>query len=223
MYRAESVSEKDSRRMPLQNRVTPFGEIVAVPERGLMMGNRGILHDDHQRVLRPWQVKRWITCVTEFRGRTRAVMQPHRYTELFFLDEATAFAAGHRPCKECRYADYQRFAAAWEAWSGQRASADAMDDVLHADRVEGRGASRRKRTFEARIETLPGGVFVRLDGAAWLLWSGQLHEWSPGGYTTRRPLPHAGTVETLTPRATVEVFRAGYRPMVHPRAEQDSL
>ena len=203
--------------MPLRNRVTPFGEIVAVPERGLMMGNRGILHDENRRITRPWQVRRWITCVTEFRGRHREVMRPHSYTELFFLDEATAFAAGHRPCRECRYADYQRFTAAWEAWSGERLGADAMDDVLHADRVEGRGRNRRKRTYHEGIGALPDGVFVRLDDAAWLLWRGSLLAWSPGGYTARRP-PTTGSVEIVTPRAIVEVFRAGYAPMIHPSA-----
>lgn len=205
--------------MPLQNRVTPLGEIVALPERGLMMGNRGILHDDNRRIVRPWQVRRWIACVTEFRGRHREVMRPHSYTELFFLDEATAFAAGHRPCRECRYADYQRFTAAWEAWAGERLGADAMDDILHADRVEGRGRTRRKRTYHERIHALPDGVFVRLNDAAWLLWQGSLHAWSPGGYTARRRPPATGNVEVLTPRAIVEVFRAGYRPLVHPGAD----
>ena len=204
--------------MPLQNRVNPLGEIVAVPERGLMMGNRGILHDERQHIVRCWQARRWITCVTEFRGRRRTVMTPHRYTELFFLDEATAFAAGHRPCKECRYADYQRFVSAWAAWSGQRLSAGEMDNILHADRLEGRGASRRKRTYQERLGALPDGIFVRVDGAAWLLWRNRLLAWSPAAYTTRRA-PPSGEVEVLTPRAIVEVFRAGYTPLVHPSAE----
>jgi hypothetical protein len=209
----------ERKRMPLQNRVTPFGEIVAVPERGLMLGNRGILHDDNRRILRPWQVRRWIACVTEFRGRQRVVMRPHSYTELFFLDEATAFAAGHRPCRECRYADYQRYVSAWEAWSGERLKADAMDNVLHADRLEGRGASQRKRTYQERIGALPDGVFVRIEGVAWLLWRGSLLAWSPAGYTTRRAPPATGAVAVLTPHATVEVLRAGYYPLVHPSAD----
>ena len=129
--------------MPLQNRVTPFGAIVAVEERGLLMGNRGILHDDARRIVRPWQVKRWIACRTEFRGRWRPVMQPRTWTELFFLDEATAFAAGHRPCAECRHADYQRFKAAWAVCSGAAASADQMDAVLHGDRLDETGARPR--------------------------------------------------------------------------------
>jgi hypothetical protein len=205
--------------MPLQNRVTPLGEIVAVPERGLLMGNRGILHDENRRIVRAWQVRRWIACVTEFRGRHRQVMRPHSYTELFFLDEATAFAAGHRPCAECRHADYQRFKAAWAAWSGSQMSAEQMDDVLHSDRVQGRGAQQRQRTYQADIGTLPDGTFIRLDGVPWLIWRGRLLAWSAGGYVARRALPTAGSVKVLTPRSLVGVLAAGYQPMVHPSAD----
>ena len=205
--------------MPLQNRVTPFGELVAVEGRGLLMGNRGILHDEARRIVRPWQVRRWIACVTTFRGRRRQVMRPHSYTELFFIDEATAFAAGHRPCAECRHADYQHFKATWAAAHGEPASASQMDDVLHADRLEGRGASQRQRTHRAEIGTLPDGVFIGLEGSAWLLWRGELLAWSAAAYTVRRPAPKAGDVPVLTPRALVAVFRAGYVPGVHPSAE----
>jgi hypothetical protein len=205
--------------MPLQNRVTPFGEIEALEGRGLLLGNRGILHDEQRRIVRPWQVQRWIACVTEFRGRHRELMRPHSYTELFFLDEAAAFAAGHRPCAECRHADYQRFKAAWAAAHGSANSAEAMDAMLHADRLEGRGKSQRKRTYRAEIATLPDGVYLALDGAAWLLWRGSLLAWSAGAYTARRPAPRSGDVEVLTPAALVAVFRAGYTPAVHPSAE----
>jgi hypothetical protein len=208
--------------MPLQNRVTPFGEIVAVAERGLLMGNRGILHDESRRIVRGWQVRRWIACRTAFRGRQRQLMRPHSYTELFFLDEATAFAAGHRPCAECRRADYQRFKAAWAAWSGAqvaRVSAEQMDDTLHRDRLEGRGAHHRQRTYREAIGVLPDGTFIRLDGAAWLVWRGQLLAWSAGGYVARRARPTMGSVEVLTPRALVAVLAAGYQPLVHPSAE----
>lgn len=205
--------------MPLQNRVTPFGALVAVEERGLLMGNRGILHDEARRIVRPWQVRRWIACVTAFRGRQRQVMRPHSYTELFFLDEATAFAAGHRPCAECRHADYQRFQAAWAAAHGELVRATQMDDVLHADRLEGRGPSQWQRTHQAEISTLPDGAFIGLDESAWLLWRGKLLAWSAAGYTVRRPAPSTGEVEVLTPRALVAVFRAGYAPEVHPSAE----
>lgn len=205
--------------MPLRNRVTPFGEIVALEGRGLLFGNRGILHDNQRRIVRSWQVQRWIACVTEFRGRHRELMQPHSYTELFFLDEAAAFAAGHRPCAECRHADYQRFKAAWAKTHGGANSAEAMDAIIHADRLEGRGRSQRKRTYRAEIATLPDGVYLALDGAAWLLWRGSLLAWSAGAYTARRPAPRSGMVEVLTPAALVAVFRAGYTPSVHPSAE----
>jgi hypothetical protein len=205
--------------MPLQNRVTPFGEIVALEGRGLLFGNRGILHDEQRRIVRPWQVQRWIACVTEFRGRHRELMQPHTYTELFFLDEAAAFAVGHRPCAECRHADYQRFKAAWAEAHGAAISAEAMDAIIHADRLEGRGKNQRKRTYRAEIATLPDGAYLALDGGAWLLWRGSLLAWSAGAYTARRPPPRSGEVEVLTPAALVAVFRAGYTPSVHPSAE----
>lgn len=206
--------------MPLQNRVTPFGEIVAYPERGLLMGNRGIVHDEAQHIVRSWQVKRWIACRTEFRGRWRPVMQPHTWTELFFLDEATAFAAGHRPCAQCRYVDYQRFTAAWAAWSGERVGAERMDDILHGDRLEGRGKHQQKRTYQEQIAALPDGTFICLDGAAWLRWRDHLLAWSPAGYGARQPLSAGGRVEVLTPRALVAVLRSGYQPMVHPSANE---
>ena len=206
--------------MPLQNRVTPFGEIVAVPERGTLMGNRGILHDDAGRLVRPWQVRRWIACRTAFRGRHRQLLQPHSWTELFFLDEATAFAAGHRPCAECRHADYKRFKMAWEVTVGGPNGADEMDVVLHADRLEGRGVNQRKRTYWERLAALPDGVFIHLDGSAWLLWRERLLEWSAGGYRARRPLlPAVSRVEVLTPRSLVAVLRAGYPIQVHVSVE----
>src|SRR5271167_3734566 len=139
--------------MPLQNRVTPFGEIVAVEARGLMMGNRGILHDDKRRIVRSSQVRRWLVCLIEFRGRRRAVMQPHRYTELFFLDEVTALAAGHRPCFECRRRDAEQFALLFSD-KPNRASAPAMDDVLHAERLDGKA----KRMHQRTIDALPDGA-----------------------------------------------------------------
>ena len=200
--------------MPLRNRVTPFGELVAVAGRGRLMGNRGVLHDDARRVVRAWQVRRWIACRTEFRGRHRAVMQPRRYTELFFLDEATAFSAGHRPCRECRYVDYQRFRTGWESAFGAPANADAIDRVLHAERLDG----TRKRTHSAAFATLPGGTHVALAGRAWLVWRDQLLAWTDRGYAERRPLP-AGTAEVLTPPSIVTLLRAGYPVAVHPSAD----
>lgn len=216
--------------MPLRNRVTPYGEIVAVPERGLLMGNRGILHDDAQRLVRAWQVRRWITCRLMFRGRHRQVMRPHSYTELFFLDEATAFAAGHRPCAECRHADYQRFQAAWAVGVGGLVSADDMDVVLHADRLEAvgrsgrtRGTSQRKRLYWEQVGVLPDGAFITLNGSAWLLWHDHLLEWTAAGYQNPRPLPPASSrVVVLTPPALVAVLRAGYPLQVHGTADGET-
>lgn len=202
------------RPAPLQNRVTPFGDLVAVEGRGLLTGNRGVLHDDERRIVRAWQIRRWIACRTEFRDRHRAIMQPRRWTELFFLDEATALSAGHRPCGECRYADYQRFRALWESAFGAPANADAMDRVLHAERLDG----RRKRTHSTGFATLPDGAYVALDGRAWLVWGGELLAWTDRGYAERRPRPLTGTVEVVTPPSIVTLLTAGYPLAVHPTA-----
>ncbi|MGB8907478.1 MAG: hypothetical protein WCC84_01885 [Candidatus Cybelea sp.] len=200
--------------MPLQNRVTPFGEIVALPGRGLVMGNRGILHNDDRRVVRNFAVKRWIACVLEFRGRHRAVMTPHRYTELFFLDEAAALSAGHRPCAECRNADYKRFRTLWEACFGGPANADGMDGRLHGERVAAGG----KRTYREDLASLPDGAYVALDGKAWLVWGKQLHEWSDAGYRGPRPRPVHREIEVLTPVSIIALLAAGYCPEIHPTA-----
>ena len=180
------------------------------------MGNRGVLHDERRNLVRQWQVRRWISCRLHWRGRKRIVMAPRRYTELFFLDEAASFAAGHRPCAECRNADYKRFAALWEACFGVRTGADAMDAVLHAERLDG----RKKHTFRAGIGTLPDGAYIADDdGVARLLWGDALIEWSDTGYGRRIARPHSGSVEVLTPRSIVEIIRAGFVPAVHPTVE----
>ena len=202
--------------MPLRNRVTPFGEIVAVAARGTLMGNRGVLHNAEREVVRDWQVRRWIACRLQFRGRHRQVMTPGTYTELFFLDEATALAEGHRPCAECRHADYLQFQAAWRSTHpGMPASAAAMDIALHTER---RVRPWHKRTYQAGMELLPDGSMVALDGVAWLLHAGRLHAWSADGYVESRPRPTAAEVTVLTPPSILAVLRAGYRPGVHPSA-----
>jgi hypothetical protein len=202
--------------VPLRNRVTPYGEIVAVAGRGTLMGNRGILHDAQRQVVRDWQVRRWIACRLRFRGRQRDVMTPGRYTELFFLDEATALADGHRPCAECRHADYVRFQAAWRsAQPGMSAAAAAMDAQLHTER---RVRAWHKRTHTAEIELLPDGTFVALDGAACLLRAERLYAWSADGYVEAGRRPASGEVAVLTPPSIVGVLRAGYQAGVHPSA-----
>jgi methylphosphotriester-DNA--protein-cysteine methyltransferase len=209
--------------VPLQNRVTPFGDLIAVPERGAWMGNRGgCFHTDARQLSRRrWASKRWIVCVLGFRGRHRAVMTPGRYTELFFLDEATALAAGHRPCRECRHADHERFKEAW--LRGNKAlglpagaSIDEIDAVLHRERVTPAGA---KVTFEAALGAPPDGVFVALPAApeeALLVADGRLWRWAPGGYADAGALPRtAKKVTVLTPRSTVRAIAAGYAPARH--------
>ncbi|HEY1883485.1 MAG TPA: hypothetical protein VGG51_10645 [Candidatus Cybelea sp.] len=201
--------------MPLQNRVTPYGEVVALPGRGQMMGNRGILHDDSRQVVRSFAVKRWIACELEFRGRKRSVMTPHRYTELFFLDEAAGLSAGHRPCAECRRADFNRFRAFWEASIATPNDADSMDLRLHADRLAG----KKKRTYRAALASLPDGAYAVWEGRPHLVWGDSLFEWSDAGYTRRVARAQRGEVEVLTPHAIVEVLAAGYRPTIHSSAE----
>jgi hypothetical protein len=201
--------------MPLPNRVTPFGDIVALPGRGLMMGNRGILHDDARRIVRAWQVRRWIACRIAFRDRHRSVMKPHSYTELFFLDEATSLSAGHRPCAECRYDDFQRFRSLWEICFGVAANADAIDAALHAGRVAGGG----KKTYRDDLAGLPDGTYIALERKPWLVWGRELLAWSDSGYTRRRPRQTWSEIEVLTPRPTVAILAAGYRPAIHPSAE----
>ena len=198
--------------MPLQNRVTPFGEIVALPGRGTIMGNRGVLHNDQRRIVRVTQLRRWIACRLEFRGRRRVVMRPRTWTELFFLDEATAFSAGHRPCAECRNADYKRFQGLWEKCFGVRVRADEMDAVLHGERLQ----RRAKRTWRAEISTLPDGVYISIDGAAVIVCGDHVAAWTACGYAEPFPRPARGEVEVLTPPSIVAVFRAGYKPEVHP-------
>jgi hypothetical protein len=208
--------------VPKQNRVTPFGEIVATSDRGTFLGNRGVLHTDEGQIRREWQVKRWIVCVLEFRSRKRMVMTPGRYTELFFLDEATALAAGHRPCAECRH---RRFIDFCTAWSGihprddkSRPTADEIDCRLHGERLN---PDRSKRSFVAAAEDLPDGTFVTVATSGeqpYLILGDCLLAWSPGGYCERRWRPKGEEVKVLTPPSTVQSIRAGYVPEIHPSA-----
>ena len=202
--------------MPHRNRVTPLGEIVAVPERGTLMGNRGVLHDEDGTIRREWHVRRWIACRLEFRGRHRELLQPRRWTELFFLDEATALAAGHRPCAECRNADFRRWQRCWAAAHPDAAiSAGAIDRALHADRLT---PDRAKRTFSAPRGELPTGAMVLLDGAPWLVTGAALRLWTPGGYTRSRTVGARAALTVLTPAAAVAAISASYEPELHPTA-----
>jgi hypothetical protein len=218
--RAHPALTGETSSMSLQNRVTPFGEIVDCGGRGLVMGNRGILHDDHRRIVRYAQVRRWIACLTEFRGIRRVVMRPHSYTELFFLDEATSFAAGHRPCAECRREDYRRYCGFWATCYGTPVGADLIDWQLHRDRLAGRAV---KRTHRAKLADLPDGAYIADDNCAWLVLGDALFAWSPFGYTGRRDRVADLEVDVLTPRSTIAVMAAGYRPAIHPSAVQGTL
>jgi len=201
--------------MPLQNRVLPTGEIVAHPARGMFMGNRGRIHrPDRTLGTARWSLHAWLVCLTRFNNRKRAVWG-NSYTELFFHDEAVALAAGHRPCYECRRADFRRFQQAWRHAHGEPASAPAMNRRMHADRV---GPGRTQRRHEARLGDLPDGTFI-LDGARpALVLRGRLHPFAPDGYLPSVPAAPDRTVTVLTPRSTVAVLRAGYRPALGPLA-----
>ena len=204
--------------MAHQNRVTPRSEIIAHPGRGMLMGNRGILHDVEGRLgKRRWTSDLWIACALAFKGRHREVMAPRTYTELFFLDEAVALAAGHRPCAECRRADYNRFRAAWAAAGlGHSAKAPAIDACLHAARLT--DPPRRQRLHQAPIASLPDGAFITLDGQDHLVIGPALYPYAPGGYGPPRPRPAQLEVTVLTPAPLVAVLAAGYQPLIHPSA-----
>ena len=195
--------------MPRRNRVLPSGEIIAHPARGTLTGNRGILVDrSGQMTNRQWALKAWITCVLEFRGRRRPIAQPRTWTELFFLDEAVAFAAGHRPCAYCRRADYTRY----KALCGGLKAVD-MDKVLHAERLE----KRSKRLHTVRMESLPDGAFVLQDEGPMLVLSDTLLPYTPMGYGPPHPRK-LGHAMALTPPNSIMVLDSGYRPMIHPTA-----
>ena len=199
---------------PRQNRVTPLGELIADPARGLVYGNRGCLHDEKGRIRRRYNGKRWIACRLEFRGWKRGpLLQPGKFTELFFLDEATAFAAGHRPCALCRREDYNRFRGIWRTLHPDQAGADAIDAQLHAE---------RQRHSHARFDELPDGAFVLEDGEPWLVLGSELLRWTPSGYTERRDRPD-GMAVVITPPSLVAVLRAGWHgavPFLHPSAHE---
>jgi hypothetical protein len=206
--------------MPLQNRVTPFGELVADTARGLVYGNRGCLHNDTGRIRRRYNGKRWIACRLEFRGwQRRPLMQPGRFTELFFLDEATAFAAGHRPCALCRREDYDRFGAIWRELHPGQVGADAIDAQLHSERVD--PGTRAQRHHEAQLDELPDGAFVLRENTPSLVLGPHLLSWTAAGYVARRSRPTRERAVLITPPSLVSVLRAGWHPLVpllHPSA-----
>ena len=207
--------------MPLQNRVTPFSELVSDPARGLLYGNRGCLHDDSGRIRRRYATRRWIACQLEFRGWQRGPkLQPGLFTELFFLDEATAFAAGHRPCALCRRADYVRLGEIWRELHPGQAGADAIDLQLHGERVA--PCTRAQLHHASALDELPDGAFVVRENEPWLVLGRHLLRWTPAGYDERVARPRGMSATVVTPPSLVAVLRAGWAPIVplfHPSIE----
>lgn len=201
--------------MPLRNRVDPFGSFHATPARGDLMGNRGILHDDQKNVVKTHGHNHWVACACAFKDRKRTIMAPRNYTELFFLDEATALAAGHRPCATCRRDRYKAFREAWEATYGDirngRSFPDRVDAMLQKARITRGGG---KVTYEAECTILPDGAIFAVEKEAFLTWKGQSFKWSFEGYTLQGPVPR-GRVEVLTPEPLVAVLSQGYSPELH--------
>jgi hypothetical protein len=196
----------------LQNRVDPWGNIIATTARGTLMGNRGVIHDEHKTIRRAFRLKAWITCVLQFKGRHREVMSPNRWTELFFLDEATAFAAGHRPCFECRREDAKRFKSCWLKGNPEYQFPDnvhigRIDEIIHKERINEKG---EKMEYEDQIDQLPSGVLIEMDGKAYLMFEGKGWPWTPFGYEKGVPLPAGEKVKVLTPRSVVQAIKAGY-------------
>ena len=202
--------------MPLQNRVDPAGDIIAHSARGAWLGNRGVIHNEQRQIVRPFKIKAWITCVLEFRGRHREVMQPDRWTELFFFDEATAFSAGHRPCFQCRYADHQRFKAYWLKGNphygfDMKTPVSKIDEILQSERI---AADKSKVTYAGNLGDLPNGTFVSYQNEPHIINNGQLFLWTPGGYEKPVKLPDVEMLPVLTPWSFVNMFKAGYVPQM---------
>ena len=219
-HQKEDVSDANREKMGM--RTTPFGDIVAVSARGTCMGNRGIIHDADTKTLltRRWQHQAWICCVLSFKGYQHPIMGPSAYTELFFLDEATALAAGHRPCAYCRRADFNAFKNAWieakRLGAVRKLSAPEMDRMLHRERVT---RKREKVTYVARVDDLPDGTMVTESNQALLIAGDSVLPWTPQGYLQPLPRPVDMPITVLTPRSTVQTMTAGYVPTLHPSAK----
>jgi len=208
-------------RSTLQNRVDPFGQLHAVPFRGSLMGNRGILHDNDQKIRRQWARKAWVTCVLSYDNVQRPVFSPNNYSELFFLDEATSLAAGHRPCNTCQRGRYMEFRQAWLGANmpdraGTHVPVGEIDAAMHAERALRGGG---KQTYRASLAELPDGTMFVHEGSACLLWRGKVWRWSFEGYS---PVVMSGGetfVAVLTPASVVRMFATGFLPRVHPSAD----
>jgi len=209
--------------MPLQNRVDPFGKIIAIPQRGMYTGNRGIIHNDEQQIVKPFVLKAWITCATHYKNFRRQVMTGRQWTELFFYDEATAFAAGHRPCAFCRNKDFKKFKALWlQANAGFYMGPDermkSIDRYLHNERMM---MQKEKQYETALLTALPEGTMVALNNDttnAYLWYRGKLFLWTKDGYVETATEAAKMEVLVITPASIVHTFRLGYMPVIHPSA-----
>jgi hypothetical protein len=200
----------------LQNRVDPTGTFIKTNARGLWMGNRGVIHKDKQ-VTKAFAHKAWIICRLEFKGRSREVMTPARWTELFFLDEATAFSAGHRPCFECRREDAERFKSCWIKGNpshnfNMKTSITRIDELIHHERID---HEKKKVTHERKASEIPEGVFVLVNDVPYVFSNGNLHQWTPFGYEREINVNENSTFVILTPHSIVNAFRAGYKPQIN--------
>lgn len=202
----------------LKNRIDPWGNLIKTTARGAWMGNRGILHDEHQNIRRLFKLKAWLICLLEFKNRQRKVMNPGNYTELFFLDEATAFSAGHRPCFECRREDFKRFKSSWikgnpEYGFGEKVSIQEIDNILHQERM---GPHGEKITYEELLKELPDGCFMLYKSRPYVRQGKHLFSWSPFGYGSAETFSENEKVQVLTPKSVVNAFRSGYVPQINP-------
>jgi hypothetical protein len=200
----------------LQNRVNPFGELIATTARGSWLGNRGVIHNERRQIVRPFKHKAWIICQLEFKGRKRIVMTPNRWTELFFLDEATAFAAGHRPCFECRKEDAKRFKSYWIKGNSSygfsmATSINEIDEIIHRERIDVRN---KKVLHERAASEIPDGSFTLFNNHSHLFRKGVLYRWTPFGYEENIPVTDTAKLTVLTPDSIVNAFSAGYVPQV---------
>ena len=206
--------------MPYQNRVDPWGACHAVAQRGTLLGNRGIIHDANQNIIATHALQAWITCALEYKGRRRQVMSPRTWTELFFLDEATAFSSGHRPCAYCRRPRYNEFKAAWlqanrHLLEGQSEGINRIDRIIHTQRLK-RG---RKVTHAAPLKSLPAGTMIQMQSHAYVVWNGGLYKWSFSGYQFAQDIRSNDSVTVLTPKSYVEAFKQGFTPQAHASAQ----
>ena len=203
--------------MPYQNKVDPWGNIQAVASRGMFLGNRGVLHNEQQEIKATHRIKGWVTCLLEFKDRKREIMKPKRYTELFFLDEATAFSAGHRPCAECRRIRYNEFKEKWleangELLQGKKPTAPNMDHIIHEERI----SHKQKISYVSTLKLLPDGTLIEIDSVAFLIWHHTLYQWSYSGYSKSDLAFNAeDEVIVLTPKSYVKTFSKGFIPDVH--------